>query len=226
MKDYNMKYCEYFDIDEKYPPCIDESAINNGVDWKDTYPHESFIELLNITEKMLGGVLNHSLWIHGAYGTGKSRCAYTLKRILDVSDDEVREYWDKYEELAKKPELLEKLIGHKDQGILTAYRYASGSITTSQQLFFAIQESVKKSLDNINIAYKGENSLKESVIAWLENPSHAKFIDDLLENNPKWVSTFSQSTTEEIINTLKKRAMFLHLWITCLSLPPKKGLQL
>lgn len=204
MKDYNMKYCEYFDVDEKYSPCIDQSAINGGIDWGKTYPHESFVELLDTTEKMLGGVLNRSLWIHGAYGTGKSLCAYTLKKILEAPDDEVKAYWNKYETLSQKPELLAKLIGHKNQGILTAYRYSSGSITTPQQLFFAVQESVKKALDDSNIAYKGENSLKESVIAWLNNSSHAKFIDDLLANNPKWLSTFSQSTAEEIINTLRK----------------------
>lgn len=49
------KYCEYFDVNESYFPCIDESAINAGAPWETTYPHETFIELLNSTEKMLGG---------------------------------------------------------------------------------------------------------------------------------------------------------------------------
>lgn len=38
----NLKYCEYFDVKEKYFPCIDESAIRDGAAWKNTYPHESF----------------------------------------------------------------------------------------------------------------------------------------------------------------------------------------
>ena len=29
----NLKYCEYFDVNEKYFPCIDESAINEGAAW-------------------------------------------------------------------------------------------------------------------------------------------------------------------------------------------------
>ena len=78
----NLKYCEYFDVNEKYFPCIDESAINSGASWDDTYPHTTFIDLLNLTEKMLGGNTNRSIWIHGAYGTGKSKCAYTLKKSL------------------------------------------------------------------------------------------------------------------------------------------------
>lgn len=40
----NRKYFEYFDIDETYFPCIDESAINAGVDWK---KHIHMIPLLS-----------------------------------------------------------------------------------------------------------------------------------------------------------------------------------
>jgi len=199
----NLKYCEYFNVDEKYFPCIDESAINSGAAWDNTYPHQTFIDLLNLTEKMLSGNTNRSIWIHGAYGTGKSQCAYTLKKLLDVSESEARTYWNKFEPLKKNTVMLEKFIGHKAQGIVTAYRYATGSITTPQQLFFAVQESVKKALDANEVSYKGENSLKESVIAWLEDPIHNRFMDDLLQK-PKWMSTFSQSSADEIINTLKK----------------------
>ncbi len=219
----NLKYCEYFDVNEKYFPCIDESAINSGAAWDNTYPHETFIELLNLTEKMLGGNTNRSLWIHGAYGTGKSQCAYALKKILEVPEAEVRAYWDKFEPLKKNPALLEKIIGHKAQGIVTAYRYASGSITTPQQLFFAVQESVKKALDAHGVEYRGENSLKESVIAWLEDPIHNQFMDALLQK-PKWMSTFSQSTADEIINTLKKSSDVSSLMDDIFSLAAQEGI--
>lgn len=197
------KYCEYFDVDEAYFPCIDESAINAGAPWETTYPHETFIELLNSVEKMLGGTTNRSIWIHGAYGTGKSQCAFALKKILEVPEDELRAYWDKYEPLKKNNALLEKLIGHKEQGVLTAYRYASGSITSPQQLFFAVQESIREALDKVPNSYKGNNTLKESVITWLEDPINNDTVNKLLQL-PKYMSLFSQSTADEIIHTLKK----------------------
>ena len=219
----NLKYCEYFNVDEKYFPCIDESAINSGAAWDTTYPHKTFINLLNLTEKMLGGNTNRSIWIHGAYGTGKSQCAYTLRKLLEVSESEVRAYWDKFEPLKKDPILLEKLMGYKAQGIVTAYRYASGSISTPQQLFFAMQESIKKALDANDISYKGENSLKESVIAWLEDPIHNQFMDALLQK-PKWVSTFSQSSADEIIHTLKKNGDASSLMDDIFSLAAEEGI--
>lgn len=217
------KYCEYFDVNEAYFPCIDESAINAGAPWETTYPHETFIELLNSVEKMLGGMTNRSIWIHGAYGTGKSQCAFALKRILEVSEDELRAYWDKYEPLKKNHVLLEKIVGHKEQGVLTAYRYASGSITTPQQLFFAVQESIQASLTAIPDSYKGENTLKESVISWMEDPAHNSFVNNLLQK-PEWMAEFSQSSADEIINTLKKRNEVTDLMDSIFKLAAKEGI--
>lgn len=217
------KYCEYFDVNETYFPCIDESAINAGAPWETTYPHETFINLLNSVEKMLGGTSKRSVWIHGAYGTGKSQCAYALKKLLEVPEEEVRAYWDRYEPLKKNKALLEKIIGHKEHGIVTAYRYASGSITTPQQLFLAVQESVRAALDQVPDSYKGENTLKESVITWMEDPTHNSFVNSLLKK-PEWISLFSQSSADEIINTLKKSTEISGLMENIFSLAAKEGI--
>ena len=219
----SKKYCEYFDVNESYFPCIDESAINAGAPWETTYPHETFIDLLNSAEKMLGGTTIRSIWIHGAYGTGKSQCAYALKKILEVPNDELRAYWDRYEPLKKNKALLEKLIGHKEQGVLTAYRYASGSITSPQLLFLAVQESIRAALDAVPGSYKGENTLKESVIAWLTDSSHNAFVNSLLQK-PEWVSEFSQSSADEIINSLRKRSDVSSLMESIFKMAEKEGI--
>ena len=216
-------YCEYFNVNETYFPCIDESAINAGVQWETTYPHETFIEMLSSVDKMLGGTTKRSLWIHGAYGTGKSQCAYALKKILETSEAEVRAYWDMYEPLKKNSALLEKLIGHKEHGVVTAYRYASGSITSPQQLFLAVQESVRAALDKIPDSYKGENTLKESVISWMEDPAHNGFVNTLLQR-PEWMAEFSQSTADEIINTLKKSTEISGLMDSIFKMAAKEGI--
>lgn len=219
----STKYCEYFDVNETYFPCIDESAINAGVQWEATYPHDTFIEMLSAVDKMLGGTTNRSLWIHGAYGTGKSRCAYALKRILEVPEDDVRAYWGMYDPLKKNPALLEKLIGHKEHGVITAYRYASGSITSPQQLFLAVQESIRAALDQTPGSYKGENTLKDSVISWMEDPAHNGFVNTLLQK-PEWMAEFSQSSADEIINTLKKSSEISGLMDSIFKMAAKEGI--
>lgn len=42
----NLKYCEYFDVKEKYFPCIDESAIRDGAAWKNTYHSIKIVVLI------------------------------------------------------------------------------------------------------------------------------------------------------------------------------------
>lgn len=217
------KYCEYFNINETYFPCIDESAINAGVDWQATYPHETFIKLMRATENMLGGATKRSVWIHGAYGTGKSQCAYALKKILESSEVEVRAYWDKYEPLKREMPLLEKLLGHKDNGVVTAYRYASGSINSPQQLFLAVQESIKQALEEQGVEYKGERTLKESVIAWLSQPAQNAFVNTLLDK-PEWESLFAQSTADEIINSLRKNGDVSSLMDNIFRMAAKEGI--
>lgn len=219
----NNKYREYFDIDERYFPCIDDAAINAGAPWETTYPHSTFIEMLTEMERALARQNNgRTLWIEGAYGTGKSQCAYALRKILEVPENEVRAYWDRYDPL--KTDLLEKLIGHKKKGIVVAHRYASGSIMSARDLFFAIQESVKSALVQQKASYLGENTLKESIIAWLEDTDHTLMFNSLLQNPDKeWRALFSQSNADEVLNTLRKNGEVKSLVDNVFRLADKEG---
>ena len=217
------KYCEYFDVDDKYFPCIDDSAIRNGARWENTYPHETFIRLLEETERMLGGNTRKSLWIHGAYGTGKSQCAYALKKILEVPEDQLKAYWDEYSPLKRHTALFSKLIGHKRRGIIPAWRYASGSIATVQQLLLAVQESISHALEESGRSCKGQNTLRRSVLAWLEDETHARFIDDLLRK-PEWRPVFPQSCAEDVINALKNNSDVTELMDNIFALADKEGI--
>lgn len=222
----NNKYREYFDIDERYFPCIDDAAINAGAPWDNTYPHSTFIYMLTEMERALARQNNgRTLWIEGAYGTGKSQCSYALKKILEVSEEELRAYWDKYEPLNKKTDLLEKLIGHKGKGIVVAHRYASGGIMSARDLFFAVQESVKSALVQQNVSYRGENTLKESIIAWLEDADHKLMFNSLLQNPDKeWRALFSQDTADEVMNTLRKDGAVESLVDNIFCLADKEGI--
>ena len=220
--DMTLKYKDYFEIDEEYFPCIDEAAINKGVDWKSTYPHSTFIELLDKTEKMLGGNTNRSVWIHGAYGTGKSQCAYALKKILECSDNDLEDYWSRYDDLCCYQTLMDKIKGHKSRNIVTAYRYASGSMNSPQLFFNAVQESIQNALKEKAIDYKGEKTLKESAIAWLEEEAQKQFVN-LLLSKPKWKSLFAQSSADEIINSLKKNSDVTSLMENLFRLAAEEG---
>ena len=217
------KYREYFDIDEEYFPQINDSSIAAASPdfWTRTYPHQTFIDMLTSMEQVLSRKEKRSLWIEGAYGTGKSQCAYALKKILEVPEDELRDYWNRYEPLKKKSDLLEKFLGHKQKGIVTAHRYASGSIGSPRDLFLAIQDSLKVALKEKNL-YAGENTLKESVISWIDKPNNKRWLDNLLQT--EYSALFSQSTADEVLNALRKGSEVKKLMDNLFHLADKEGI--
>ena len=198
-------YRTYFDLDDAYFPQINETTIAKAK-WENTYPHETFIKLLENVNSMFDGKTKRSVWIHGSYGTGKSRCAFALKKILEVSHDELKAYWLQPGQLSwplnKKPDLLTKFIGHKSRKIVTAYRYGSGSISSTQHLLLAVQESVKKALLEQGVAYTGENTLKDAVIAWIEQPAQKTFLNHLLESYK--YNHWPQANADEVLTALRK----------------------
>ena len=198
------KYREYFDLDDAYFPQINETTIAKAR-WDNTYPHETFIKLLNNINGMLDGRTRRSVWIHGSYGTGKSQCAFALKKILEVSEDELTKYWIQPDNsnwpLNKQADLLKKFIGHKQRKIVTAYRYGSGGISSTQQLLLAVQESVKVALVEQGVRYIGENTLKDAVIDWIEKPAQKAFLNDLLESK---YTSWPQATADEVLSALRR----------------------
>ncbi|MCI8423043.1 MAG: hypothetical protein HFF50_05885 [Lawsonibacter sp.] len=219
-------YKEYFDFDETYFPCIDDAAIDAGARWETTYPHTTFLEMLTEMEHALsrqnGG---RTLWIEGPYGVGKSQCAFALRKLLEVPEEEFYAYWDRYDALKSKVDLREKLIGHKRKGIVVAHRYAAGGIMSPRDFFFAVQESVKEALVRQNIPYLGENTLKESIITWLEDSDHKLMMNSLLQNPDKeWRALFAQSNADEILNKLRKGGEVKNLVEHIFRLANKEGI--
>lgn len=193
------KYRDYFSIDEHYFPSVNEEVINSGaVDWKKFYPHDTFVKLLKDVESALSRNQKLSIWVEGAYGTGKSHAVLTLKKLLDASDKETKEYFDKYE---LSTDLYNKLRGAKNQGkILTVHRYGSASIYSDRDLIMFIQESVKFALIENNIENKGEESLKESVIKWLSDETNKDYFNALIRRDHS--SLFEGDDVDTILNKL------------------------
>ena len=69
----------------------------------------------------------------------------------------------------------------------------------------------------------GENTLKESVISWLEKKPNNDYMTALLQE-PKWMAAFSQDSANEIINSLRKSSDVTGLMNNIFALAAEEGI--
>jgi hypothetical protein len=200
----SVVYKDYFQIDENYFPCVNESAINAGLRWDEFYPHSTFIDLLRKSERMLSRSEKRSIWISGAYGTGKSYAAFALSKLLTASNNDVEAYFNKYEALSPyRTDLMQRLIAAKNEGrILTCYRYASSSINNSNDLIIVMQELISKAVEQAELQHTGANTLKQGILEWLKDDRNKQMFNGYVEKEYK--DLFGGWNTDEIIDKLSK----------------------
>lgn len=195
-----MSYREYFDIDPDYFPQVDKKIIEEHPDlWKKFYPHPTFIKLLKSMVDVLSRKQKLSVWVDGAYGTGKSYAVLTLKKLIEASDEETNAYFERYN-LDKF--LCQKLIAQKNEGkILVCHRYVSSDIQSDTDLVVAIQECVEKALADAGIKNVASTSLKNSLIRYFEDEENKQSFDIYAKG--KYQTVLNGDTADSILEKLK-----------------------
>ena len=194
-------YEKYFNIDPTYYAAVTAELIKEGkVSWKKFYPHATFVKLLETTRRVLSGGAHRSIWVEGAYGTGKSHAALTVKSILEASDQEVRDYFDDF---GLSSDLRDKFISLKNSGtILTVHRIGSASIHTEMDLVMAVQQSIMAALKEKGLTNHGALSMKDAFLKWAEDAANKAFFDAKI-HDIKYIIDFSQMSADEVIEKLK-----------------------
>lgn len=200
-------YSDYFEFDPKrYHPEINPES-RKADSWQATFPHRTFIDLLKRAERMLARANNmdkHSIWIQGAYGTGKSRIAWTLSNILTCSPEELKEYFAKYDDLCNETDLLNKLLGHKSGKIIVAERYKSDNINSPEDLVSAVYESLTEAFDSRDCEYAADKTIRGGLIKKLEDADAQRFLESIIRKEPwKHEGCFAGKTGGDLLTTLK-----------------------
>ena len=223
------KYSDYLEVVD-FPSEINLSSIQQSTfDWKKTFPHKTFVELLKTTELMLGrqnSQAKKSLWIEGAYGTGKSRIVWTLKTLLECSDEDFLNYFNDYEELRAVPDLRDKLMAHRRNGkIITAYKYSTGDIASLDDFIMAIYKEVSSALKKANVPYEGEDTLRGGIVKWLEDADNRAYFGAKIQK-PEYRSlgSFAGMTPDEILNKLNNSNVNIQLIRDILFLAKKESI--
>ena len=196
-----MSYRDYFNIDPEYFPQVDKQIIESKPDlWKKFYPHPSFVQLLNATADVLERKQRLSMWVDGAYGTGKSHAVLTLKKLIDATDEETIAYFEQY---SLDSFICKRLITQKDEGkILVCHRYGSSDIKSDTDLVVAIQEGIEKALQEAGIENAANASLKNSLIRYFEDEENKQSFD--IYANGRYKTALGGDTAADILRKLNE----------------------
>lgn len=194
----NYRY--YFDIDPDYFPAVNEAVINSNPDmWKKFFPHDTFAKLVKNTVNVLDRKQKLSIWVEGAYGTGKSHAVLTLKKLLDADESDVQEYFDKY---GMDKDLCNNFLRIKNSGrVLTVHRYGSSNIHGDNDLVLAIQESIEKAFALAGIENNGRDSLKEAVIRYLTDAENKQSFNVYVKGS--YADLFGGDDVDAIVEKLR-----------------------
>ncbi|MDR3185739.1 MAG: hypothetical protein LBU04_02855 [Christensenellaceae bacterium] len=197
----DIKYESFFDIDSEFTKMVrEENFLKQPNRWLNFYPHEKFVQLLTDIEKVIRrteGYKGLSVWVEGAYGTGKSYAVLTLKKILDTTIEDVKEYFVRYN---LSDNFFTKYESIKNERILTAYRSGSSDILEPTDLIVALQESILAVMAEKGLK-GGEMALKEAGIRWLSKPSEKSYFQELIRDDEK--NRLKGRSVDSIIDELK-----------------------
>lgn len=200
----DKKYRSYFSINESYFPAVNPDVIRTQPEvWKSYYPHESFIKLLNQTKSVLTNSQRMSIWVEGAYGTGKSHAVLTLKKLLDCSNEELKEYFDRYNSVLSH-DLYNDFYSIKNQSkkILTVHRYGSSEVRNDKVLMEYVQESIINALKENGFGYLGQVGIKQAMINWLSDDVNKNYFNSII-GAPEYRIKFNGTTADVILENLK-----------------------
>lgn len=199
-------YFEFFVIDEGYYPEINESSIKDPKNkWQSTFPHKDIVELLKLTERALSRSDKKSLWLEGSYGTGKSRIIWMMQNLLSCPETNFDAYFAEYDNLRGETDLRERLRSIRNAKVVTAYRYATGDITSTQKLIFAVFESLTVALQKDGYKFDGARTLRGRIVDWLESDTANLELFRAKIRKPEYImsAALANRSAEEIIERLK-----------------------
>lgn len=139
-------YKDYFGIRPDYAPCMTLADINKTPEtWLGFYPHDSFVEILRELLKSLEGG-NKTLWITGAYGTGKSHASLVLQKLF--ADDETRVMkWLALRKAQIPDPVCKGLLARRGEKALVVYDVNADGVDAKNQFLMRLQRGISKSLE-------------------------------------------------------------------------------
>ena len=138
-------YKDYFGIRPDYAPFMTRATIDKSPEtWLAFYPHDSFVEILRELLKSLSGG-KKTLWITGAYGTGKSHASLVLQKLFTDDEERVQKWLALRKEEMPGP-VREGILERRGEKTLVIYDVNSDGVDPKNQFLMRLQRGITEAL--------------------------------------------------------------------------------
>jgi hypothetical protein len=201
----NAKYKDYIELNSEFVPVFSDGIDrkNPGI-WKSFYPHQTFNEIVECLFKALEMRRTEdrkSIWVVGAYGTGKTFASFVLKHILEDDLDDVKEFIVKN---SMQSNFIPRLEAIRDSGkVLVVHRSASSDITGDNMFFNILQTSVRKILVQNGCSYMGGKTSYDNILDILKNENSPFNFKIVFNTHRNYFSEFA--SPQDVISFLEMK---------------------
>jgi Cdc6-like AAA superfamily ATPase len=139
-------YKDYFGIRPDYAPFMTRANIEKSPEtWLAFYPHDSFVGILRELLKSLNGG-KKTIWITGAYGTGKSHASLVLQKLFTDDEARVQKWFDLRKAQVPDP-VREGVLERRREKTLVVYDVNADGVDAKNQFLMRLQRSIAKALE-------------------------------------------------------------------------------
>ena len=190
-----MRYEEIIGLNDYFQPVYDlENEI--GTYWKQFIPNEKFYKVLSETINSLESSKpeeRKSIWLQGAYGTGKSHATAVVKHLLFDNFDEIDDFIENLEEQIK----FKIKNFRKNKRVFPIVLKGTSPVIDNRTFALVLEKAVK-------------NALKKEGIELITKTDFDKMITKLRSDEINWEKVFKGTelevygTKEDIISKLQQ----------------------
>ena len=175
-------YSRYLTVKDSFCPVMTREVIDETPRrWMDYYPHESFLELLDMVLKTIHGG-EKPIWVVGNYGTGKTNTALVIQKLFMDDEERVNEWFDEYREVITQrfPDIRKDLMKVREERTFVVFDYNSSGLKPDREFIVRLEKTIVTDLRKGGYAIPPASPLSQ-IVARIreEGPSFERKLDEL-----------------------------------------------
>ena len=196
-----MKYSEIIGLNEYFQPVYDITN-EKGTYWKQFIPNEKFYNILSeVLTSLESSTVEHrkSIWLQGAYGTGKSHAVAVVKHLLWDYSEDIEDFIDGFTNTQIRERIRNFRKGYR---VFPVVLKGASNITDNRTFALVVERAVKEALKQHDISISTPGDFEKIVYQVRDNPASIDW-NDIIRGHQELGMYVKDS--QDLLNSLERQ---------------------